>query len=269
MPIAGAGWGIGRWGLAGFGGIQPLQLVSVYAAGPRHLTLTLSAPPQNISPYMDGDVQKPTTWQVSRGDTGAPLIVAGVKPKKPPLVWDIHLLLPMGPFPVVHTISSLTLLSAGGAPLVLPRSLTFTGTRMDHPLVGPESTRPQGVLDLRNDSLFGNGAGITPGDGAIYKVHNKQESLKKRLLRRAMTRPGELAYDPTYGVGIRVKEPAPARSIPELQQKCTEQFLKEPDIVSVRVQVKVLPENVLVLDVHATGDFGTEDISLTFAAVQF
>jgi hypothetical protein len=231
--------------------------------------VTLSRPPQKISPFREGDVQRGITWEVLRGSDGKRLWALGATVYQNPTVWDVVLLENLDPYPASYTIGSTTLKSAGGILVTQPQVLTFTGCEAVHPPISP--TKPgTGVLDLENTTLLGNGRGITTGTGATYTTHDGIASLQKRVLRRLTTRPGEFKHlGLGYGVGLREKEPVPIRDLNELTRAIRDQVTQEPDVRDASVKLELSADNVLAIVITVYGAFGAAELPYRFQGIQF
>lgn len=68
-------------------------------------------------------------------------------------------------------------------------------------------------------------------------IQNAETSLRKRIFRRVFTDPGGLAWEPGYGVGVRVKALAKSGRVQELSSLIAEQIRLEPDVAQVGVEV--------------------------------
>ncbi len=73
-------------------------------------------------------------------------------------------------------------------------------------------------------------------DTGDISMQDAETSLRKRVYRRVFTDPGGLAWNPGYGVGVRVKAMAKAGNLQELTNLIADQILQEPDIVNAGVE---------------------------------
>lgn len=89
---------------------------------------------------------------------------------------------------------------------------------------------------------------IAPEDGEVGQTYRHDasgdiglqdatRSLRKRIYRRVFTDPGGLAWEPGYGVGVRVKALAKSGLVQELASLVAEQIKLEPDVVNAGVEV--------------------------------
>lgn len=73
-------------------------------------------------------------------------------------------------------------------------------------------------------------------DTGDIAIQSGAVSLRKRIYRRIFTDPGGLAWNPGYGVGIRVKAMAKAGNLQELSNLIADQILQEPDVTNAGVE---------------------------------
>jgi hypothetical protein len=216
-PNKGA-WGTGKFGgdaEAFYGAAGPFELEFAYATSERSLRVGLTREPQNLHPFMPGDVLRPLTWTVTRLDTGKNLYVVGVTPFEKPKVWDIVTRDRLGTVVVQHRVQTTTLRSRAGLVIGAPNTLDFVGVKNTnnlHPLA-PE----QGVVDIENRS-FGEGTAWRIGPSGLYTLESKVPALKKRMLRMLSSEPGSWSGDPDFGVGLKPKEPLPEGDIISLER---------------------------------------------------
>lgn len=74
-------------------------------------------------------------------------------------------------------------------------------------------------------------------DNGDIGLHDEDESLKKRILRRIMAMHGEYAHAPTYGGNVRVKALANTGRMQELSNAIAEQVRLEPDVLQASAEV--------------------------------
>lgn len=87
------------------------------------------------------------------------------------------------------------------------------------------------------DQLGGTWRHDADGDIAI---HDGDESLKKRIVRRIMTSRGDYAHLPNYGVDLQIKRLARAGQVQALVNEVGEQVRQEPDVLQAGVTATVL-----------------------------
>ncbi len=255
-------YGTGAYGIGAYGGVASVSFITAYASGSRRIRVVLSAPPQHISPYVEGDVLRTSTWNVQLVSTQEQITVVGVRAvRKDLFIYDIYLAVPIPGAAVAYSISSTTLRSASGILVVAPHSIQFMGVDLETASVAQKSP-PVGIRDLKNDDLRGGGLAVTPNDGGHYVTHEGKESLTKRCYRRLVSRPGEWQHlGKKYGVGIVENEPLPATNVVELARIIEDQIRQEPDVRSVTViPALIATEGVLYVELQVTDNFGNTQV---------
>lgn len=259
------GFGTSGWGTSGFGGEDAaLSVLNAFPISTHELLVTLSKPPLAVSGFVTGDVANPRSWAVTRVTSGAPdvqLDVVGTAPYEPPLRWVVRTLQPLpgsaatGRLSIGGRPSSAALRDAGGAVATGTLVTTFVGVT-EHATSTPEqvATTATGSRDLRNvpapqfgDTSIGGTLSVVGGD---YALTSGTDLVKKLIVRRLTTTPGDFFHLPNYGVGLAVKQPLPAGSVVRLQKRIQQQLLLEPDIRSVSVSV-TQSLNLLTVSVSA------------------
>jgi hypothetical protein len=106
-------WGPGPWGGFAYGGGT---IAAVYASSIRSVRVTLSVEPLEKASTTPGSVYNPTSWQLTRLDSGFVynvLEIAKVEDK----VYDVYTLEILGNANVPHKLDTIGLLDAGGFPI--------------------------------------------------------------------------------------------------------------------------------------------------------
>lgn len=97
-----------------------------------------------------------------------------------------------------------------------------------------------------------------------YGLHSGVPFVKKMILRRLMTAPGDFFHLPTYGVGLKVKEPLPVQRLVSLRKLIELQLAKEPEIEALSVNLTQYAEsNVLLVDIKGRVRKTSEAFSLS------
>jgi hypothetical protein len=257
------GWGGGAWGLSPWGsGTSPILIVGAEALATRIVRVTLDGEPRYSSAAGTGDARNPETWGVERVDTGAVLEVALVE-RVSALVYDVHTIQRFGSYLSTHLVKTTGLLDATGAAVVPSPAATFRG------LVTPESLQPEKprLLDLANLPAAKNplGGTLQIGSSGDYKNVSGSELVRKLLVRRLVTRPGEFFHLPNYGIGFRDKEPLPIRDLPKLKAEVLRQVLREPEIAQADVGIILDASGTLTILVRGKLRQGSESFSVQVA----
>lgn len=249
-------WGFGLWGVGPFGALSSaISLSSAVAASTNSVRFVLSNIPQQIDVTAPGDVLNPSTWVVTRLDTGQIFTVLQVRVFDAPYAFELDILEPLGDFRSTHRLQSATLLSNVGILISAPLSADFAGVVSTAPVLSTPQ-RSYRSVDLANpptpqglDSL--GGTLIVDGDGD-YRNESGAALLRKLIIRRLVTSPGEFFHLPTYGVGIAAKEPVRGGDVIALRKKIEQQVALEPDVENVVAQVALSRTGVLTVLVKAT-----------------
>lgn len=230
-----SGWGLSPWGLGPWGlGSATLSIVSALAVSEREVIITLASAPMAVSTIGVGDALNPRTWTVENGDTGFEFVTLSVK-QLSPTVYEIYLLQKLGSYLVTHTVSAPGMIDPSGGLIGPPSSYDFFGCEA----VELSSTKV-GLVDLKNPmtdptSLSGTLVVGTDGD---YDTESGVELLRKLLIRRLITTPGQWFYFTGYGLGIRVQEPLRFTDKNSLRAEVQRQVQQEPELTAARVSVQ-------------------------------
>lgn len=246
--LSGSAWGTGVYGLGAWGAALPISIVECYPIGERTLFLRFNTPPQAASPISKGDVQNAATWVLRRLDTGAASFVVGATRGQTALEWNLHLLTPIGPSFVRHSIDGSALRSAGGLTATVPFVIEFWGVDARQPVDAPTAARPR-VVDVRNDSFLGVGRAVRPDSSGNYELQVGASGLRKRILRLLTTDLGQWPGAPDFGSGLRVKsilrDPATAKAIIQTAVQ------RDPEVSGCQVRLELLDEGVVYIYVRA------------------
>ena len=246
-------WGTGPWGLGTFGGLPgPLSVVSALAITTRTVRVTLTSTPLAASATVPGDALNPATWTVTRLDTGFMFTVASVD-QVDAITFDIFLVQALGPASTQHQVSSTTLKKPTGALISSPYSALFNGLVASQ----PTSVAIVRQRDLANPpappGLNSIGGTLVMDASGDYKLVSGAALLKKLILRRLTTRPGEFAHLPNYGLGFAVKEPLRDSDLIALRGDVEAQVLLEPDVATANVLLSFNnAEGIVVCRIRAT-----------------
>jgi hypothetical protein len=246
------GYGLDRYGLDPYGA-EPsgLAISNAFASGIRVVRVTLSREPLHVSNTGTGDALNPKTWTVQRLDNMKFSTVIQVTESDPPLTFDIAVLEKFADQTITYQLKTTSLVSTEGEPITFAGStFNFVGVKaFEDQTDRIVANRRAAIRDLANPPApnateLGGTLQIVGGD---YAMVEGADLLKKLILRRLVTRPGEFSHLPDYGVGLAVKEPMPTSSVSRLQKTIKEQVLKEPEVDAAEVTVTVDAFNHIVL----------------------
>lgn len=110
--------------------------------------------------------------------------------------------------------------------------------------------------------------------GGDYASMSGAELVKKLVLRRLMSKPGDFFHLPNYGIGLREKEPTPNVDLKKLAKQIEEQVNLEPEVASSRASLAYSAgTGALVIQLKillkATGDVIQTNLTIPSGAVQF
>lgn len=252
-----AGFGTGEWGLDGWGGLDPnLHVVHAYAISTHEIVVELSKPPLDRTPFLVGDARNIGSWEVSIPATSELLPVAHVSAFQRPLQWIVRTQQQLPNSLVIVRVRGTSLKDAALGIIGTPDFADLAGvTELDTSTPDKVTAKRLGARDLQNlpapgisDSSVSGTLVIAGGD---YSLVDGAELLKKLITRRLLTTPGEFFHLPTYGVGLRVKEPLSGGDLVTLKATIERQLLEEPDLAVVKVSISQRAE-VLTCTVLAT-----------------
>lgn len=118
------------------------------------------------------------------------------------------------------------------------------------------------------------GSTLRINTGGDYVSQSGAELVKKLVLRRLISKPGDFFHLPNYGVGLRVKEPIPTVDLKKLAVQIEQQVNLEPEVAESRANLSYAAGTgslVVSLKVRlkATGDVIQADLVVPSGAVQF
>jgi hypothetical protein len=256
--MAALGWGLDPYGTGVFGSAvagEGVALAHALAISTHEVEVTLTAEPLHSSAATPGDALNPATWAVQRLDTTAFLHVISVAPTSP-RSYVATVLEPLGPAAILHRISSSTLLDASGGLLRTPRHQDFYGTT--EAAIATASaraiTRKTDARDLFNSPalLDGEGGTLRVTSGGDYAEMSGAALVRKLILRRLTTAPGEFFHMPSYGVGLKGREPIRAGGMSALKTEIERQVLQEPEVAAAQASLLLDSSGVFTVTIKAT-----------------
>jgi len=236
-PVGLAPFGPSQWG----SGIVPVSMVTAYAISTRQVYVLFSGALQARSGVLKGDALNPGTWKVVRLDTNAVVPMVGVRLRSPSEV-VVTCLDPLPPFTDFATISAPELKDAAGTLISLPRDMTFAGLTeaaisTPEKIVQGATVQHRDLLNYAAINLGVQGGGTLVVAGGDYVNQSGVDLIRKLVLRRILTTPGDFFWLPEYGVGLRVKEPIPAGDVVKLRAAIERQVSLEPEVTNVKASV--------------------------------
>jgi hypothetical protein len=83
-----------------------------------------------------------------------------------------------------------------------------------------------------------------------YKTETGVALVRKLILRRLTSTPGDFFHLPDYGIGLNVKGRIPTSDLVKLKAEIERQVLLEPEVAQCEASLLLLPENVLQVQVR-------------------
>lgn len=249
-------WGTSGWGISGLGGLGPdLTISYAYAISTHEIVVVLSKPPLDRTGFLAGDIHNGSSWEVTVPAENRVLQIAGIIRHQPPLQWIVRTLERLPESTGTARVQAIGLKDAGGAVISLPDYADFAGVT-EKAIANPAE---QAATKLRTRDLANrptptisdtNVSGTLVIQGGDYALVEGTELVRKLIVRRMTTTPGEFFHIPEYGVGLKVKQALPGGGLVNLKARIERQLLLEPDIASVAVSL-TQNQNTLTCEVRA------------------
>jgi hypothetical protein len=267
-----AAYGIDAFGTAAFGialATGSFEIEDIFAVSERAIRMTLTYQAGDFSATKGGSVFNPTMYTVTDLTTGVSQVVLGVAMVEDSAMrqFDIVTLQKHSPYPGMMRIAVGSILDDTGRTLGGVRTRDVEGCTT---LAGRYGVR-QEPADIRNSPVNGTTLdsilSVTPGGD--LDTETGSELLKKMILRRLVTSPGEFTHlrNKAFGVGLRVKEIMRVSDLIALRVLVEREVLQEPDVDTVNATVTEDGEGVVAIKVQArrrnSRDLLTFDISST------
>lgn len=256
------GFGVSPWGTGQWGDAEPeaipggLGYGRAYAVGDRVVRVELSHEPLHIVSTGVGDALNPRTWKIRNLVTGQQWTLMAVRE----VSVKVYEILTFEVLPKHYTeleLSTGTLVDADRVPLPSLEFL-FNGCYLSDNNTAQQQAAAGGYLqqDLQNQIVPQLGAasgGPTVGaaeqygemvsgtllldSGGDYVNQYGTDLIKKLILRRMIAKPGDFFHLPTYGMGLRVKEPLPVNDLRKLAAAIEAQVKLEPEVQACKANL--------------------------------
>jgi hypothetical protein len=254
--MSGAGYGAGAWGGMGWGdadtvGAGALTLLSVLAVSENVVLYTFSAPVLFTGLFDAGDAGDPLRYALAPDPT-----TTGYDGQPPRPVGTVLAALadgdgsgvlvtldrPLSPWPSSYFVSAEGVQSADGTQSLAPGGDVLPMPGVARALVpnNPSAASPARLRDVANpfSGLDASALGVFPVDASgDYAFDQGDDGLRKRALRRLVTRKSAFAHLPGYGVGALayVKKLATKSARDQLSGDAEKQLAQEPDVSKASV----------------------------------
>lgn len=244
------------------------SVVSALALSTNEVKVVLSGEPKHSSAFSPGDALNPGTWTIQRLDTTVFLHVIGVRPINV-TTYGVSTIEHFGSFEVTHRISSSTLLDPAGFTLKPPRKADFLGildatvsTAEDRALKKRTTSRDLLNLPAPTDDPARYGGTLLIDAVGDYQDMSGEALVRKLIIRRLLSSPGDFFHLPEYGIGFKVKDPLPISNLSALKAEIERQVLREPEVETTQAAL-TLDANMLVVQVKAKLKTSGEPLSVT------
>jgi hypothetical protein len=263
VPHAG-GWGAQSWGGWGWGGptteILGFSVVEVYAPAENVVRILLTQLPYYSEIFDTYDASDPTHYTItavagSQGWDGNPIravnVVEVLISTAVPNALDVYLDRPMSAYPANYTLTATNIGTVGlSTTIASTGALPFLGVfRRLEPQLAEQAVPNRDIANPQTISAIqASGVGSTLGPSAALGVFNVDDSgdyafdsgvqgVKKRVLRRGVTRTNGFAHLQGYGVGLvdAVKQLGDNNTRSRLAANYQAQILLEPEVIAASV----------------------------------
>ncbi len=253
------GWGGASWGGSPWGGaVGPFAFATIFPHRENVLRIGFSTPP-NATGLLDvADALSPSHYSVAAVGVGldaeparavvvvdAVVAVEQVDPSRVGRLIDLVLDRAMSPDPSQYVLTYSGILSFDLSTSLSGTVSTYAVFRLIQP---PTAEFATPTVDFASRQTAASGSsvlGLTPvGEDGDYAVDVGVLTLKKRVIRRLITRKGKFAHLPLYGVGVldQIKRLAKPGVLATLAADAQIQIGSEPDVASVIVTAFVRDE---------------------------
>lgn len=253
------GFGVSPWGTGQWGDAEPEAIPGgigygrAYAVGDRVVRVELSHEPLHIVSTGVGDALNPRTWKIRNLVTGQQWTLMAVRE----VSIKVYEILTFEVLPKHFTeleLSTGTLVDADRVPLPSLEFL-FNGCYLSDNNTAQQQAAAEGYLqqDLQNNIIYTDASGPTSGalvqygemvSGTLtldsagdYVNQYGTDLIKKLILRRMIAKPGDFFHLPTYGMGLRVKEPLPVNDLRKLAAAIEAQVKLEPEVQACKANL--------------------------------
>jgi hypothetical protein len=283
-------WGAGEWGAGGAGvGAAALRILSAVAIRENVIRLTFNVAPAYTRLLTPTDASNPARFNIvpvagTVGYDGLParavlpaLVTVASVPGALGTVLDVTTDRPLSPFPARYIVSANQLETDTGS-ILDPSASSFQLFGVYRQLRVQSTTDVAPSRDISNPQTYSaltgtvadptNAAqlGTFPIDASgDYAFDSGVNQLRKRVLRRMVTRPGAFPAMPGYGVGVLGygSRLSVAGVRQQIADEARRQISSEPDVSDCRVSAASDPKdpNVTVFSVRVRT---TDGIDTTF-----
>lgn len=242
-------WGRGPWGLGAE--VDPaVPPAYVYASGDRTIRVTLTFEPLWQSPIGLGDARNPKTWHIEEPSTGRVFNVLAVR-RISSTELELTTLQPLRTSLSELALTAPTLKAVNGS-AVLNFAAPFAGQQTVSNSTDQLKTQAVGysLRDVANpptpNSPVGGTLQVTAGGD--YQSVTGTALLRKLIMRRLISKPGDFFHLPTYGAALEEKVPMATTDLRQLAKHIETQLRLEPEVTDAAVRLTLqAASNTLVV----------------------
>ena len=247
------GWGYDDHGLVAYGdalsGAASLRNAKAFST--REVDDTVTNLVTDVNPFAVGDALNPATWQLQRLDTLSFLSVVGVT-QVGTYTYRLLVFEEFGPVASTHRVSTTTLLDVGGSIIASPRQVDFLGVLdvAQSSNLNKLATRRVAARDLANSQTTTStllAGTLQVGADGDYKTVTGPELVKKLIMRRLISTPGDFFHMPEYGVGLVVKQLVPVSDLTKLKKVIEDQCRLETEVEEAQAALTFDPAKGVLL----------------------
>lgn len=273
-----SGWGLGDWGISPWGTGETGLLDSygrIFATGDRRIRVILTFEPTHQSVNTVGDALCPRTWIVSEPVTGRRFHVLAVV-EISPTEYDLTTLELLENALVQLQLTAPALKYVTGAPVVgfsigfAGQVATYNATAQAQNAAAGYSLRDVANPPTPNSPVGGTLEVTSEGD---YKSVSGAPLIRKLIMRRLVSKPGDFFHLPAYGAGLNEKVPLASTDLRRLSKLIEQQVMLEPDVAAVKVSLSMIAASqTLVIQMQVrlqqTGETVAVGLSVSNGSVQ-
>lgn len=244
-------WGTGGWGVSPWGGgvLTGPAITGTYAISDRIVHVTLDLPARAVSPTTVGDALCPTTWSITNPASGQVWTILSVR-QVSSTEYELLTLERLDNYFTSMTVATAYLLDPTGTVSGGASSQTFLGVVEEALSTNQKRTAKKGLalVDVANPPTPNSPVGgtlelLSSGD---YKQVGGDALLRKLVLRRLTTAPGDFWYLPDYGLGIQEKVVLFSNDVRALKTAIENTVLEEPDVEACVAKVALGNNQLLI-----------------------
>lgn len=274
------GWGLGYWGTGpwGTGAIAAAEgevFGRIYATGDRRVRMILTFEPAHQSSNTVGDALCPRTWIITNPDTGKRFHVLSVA-QISATEYDLNTLEMLETALIQLRLTAPSLRYVNGAPVTgfvidfAGQVATYNATAQAQNAAAGYALRDVANPPTPNSPVGGTLEVTSEGD---YKSVSGAPLVRKLIMRRLVSKPGDFFHLPAYGAGLNEKIPLAATDLRRLTKLIEDQVLLEPDVSAVKVSLSMIAASqTLVVQMQVrlkqTGETVAVGLSVSNGAVQ-